>query len=1123
MSSTDEDLNLTHKYQKKTDKQHILDNPNIYTGSMEETTSKLYVLNEKSDRIVLRSMTWIPGLVKLCDEAFVNCHDHAVRTATPPDDIDASNTHFPVTTIEITIREDGTIVFYNDGNGIDVVKHPEHKTWIPEMIFAHLRTGTNYDKSVKTIVGGQNGFGSKLIFIWSTTGELETVDFNRGLKFVQTYSDNLDVISKPIITKCNKKPYTKITFKPDYQRLGMSGITSDIIDIFKKRAYDIAAVTNKKIKVKLNGCLIPVRTFADYIDMYIGLKLETKRVYETSHERWEYAISLSQSDEFSQISFVNGIHTSRGGKHVEYLMNQIIRKLIAYIEKKKKITVKPLTLRDQMMLFLRCDIENPSFESQTKDFMSSPSTKFGSSCVVSDAFIEKIAKLGIMDKAVDLTTFKENKVHAKKTDGSKSKSIRGIPKLVDANFAGTAKSQLCTLILCEGDSAKAGVISGLSKEDRNIFGVYPMKGKLFNVRGETTKRISENKEITEIKQIMGLETKKEYKTIEDVKKNLRYNKIIFMTDQDLDGSHIKGLIVNMFDSQWVSLLKLNLLGFMNTPIIKAWKGKHEKLFYNEGQYQEWKETDTKGWVIKYYKGLGTSTGKEFKEYFKDKKFVMFSYDEQDGNAIDMVFNKKRVPERKQWLINYDPTKCLNTDIQNVSCKQFLNEEMIHFSRYDCARSIGNVMDGFKISQRKVYFGVFKKNLSKEIKVAQLSGYISEHTCYHHGEASLNGTIIGMAQDFVGSNNIPLLLPKGQFGTRHQGGKDSASERYIFTQENPVTKLIFNENDKDVLTYLEDDGTSIEPKFYAPIIPMILVNGCRGIGTGFSTNVMCYNPIDLIQFVKSLLVGDTSPSIPINPYYNGFIGKIIKTSPNKYIIKGVYTKTDKNTIIVSELPIGTWTTDYKEYLEKEMDSSNKYIKDINDMSTDKNVCFTIKFNSGIIDKLESVVIDKNTNGLEKMLGLTTPYSTSNMHLYDANDILKKYKSVEDIIKDYYATRLKLYGDRIIHIMAILNSELFILSNKARYITENLEGTIDLRHKKKQEITDILVSKKYDMDNDDDFKYLIKMPMDSVSVENVSKILNQKKLKEIELTKYTNMKPETLWLDELNSLESMLKKK
>ena len=623
------DTILANKYQQKTDKQHILDNPDTYIGSVEHIESVQWILNDEGNKIVEKNIAYIPALFKLFDEGIVNCRDHVIRMQQA--EHNSIPNSLPVTYIDISIQDDGTITMTNDGNGIDIAQHPEYNIWIPELIFGHLRTSTNYDKTEKKIVGGKNGFGFKLVLIWSTYGYIETIDHVRGLKYTQEFRNNLDVIEKPSITKCKSKPYTKIVFKPDYARLGIPGLTPDVIALLRKRVFDVAAVTDKSLKVKYNSQLIPVKNFQQYIDMYVGGKDAVPRVYEEAGPRWEYAVALSPTHEFIHVSFVNGIHTAKGGKHVEFILNQITRKLVAYIEKKKKVVVNANSIKEQLILFMRCDIENPSFDSQTKDFMNTPSAKFGSTCSVSDKFIEKLAKMGVMDAACALTEVKENKA-AKKTDGTKSKNVRGIPKLIDANWAGTEKSSQCIIIFCEGDSAKAGIVSGLSSEDRNTIGVYPMKGKILNVRGELVKKIAENKEIAEIKKILGLETGKEYASINDVNKSLRYGRVLFMTDQDLDGSHIKGLCINLFQSEWPTLSHIpGFIGFMNTPILKARKGAQEMIFYSEGEYQSWKEDNdsngsnggSKGWKIKYYKGLGTSTGKEFKEYFAQKKLVGF--------------------------------------------------------------------------------------------------------------------------------------------------------------------------------------------------------------------------------------------------------------------------------------------------------------------------------------------------------------------------------------------------------------------------------------------------------------------------------------------------------------------
>ena len=460
--------NLSKKYQQKTDKQHILDNPDTYVGSIENVDSSMWILNPETSKISEQKIQYIPALYKLFDEGIVNCRDHVIRMAQAS--ANGEENVNQVSNIDISIGEDGTITMFNDGNGIDIAKHPEYDLWIPEMIFGHLRTSTNYNKEEEKIVGGKNGFGFKLVLIWSTEGSVETIDHKRGLKYCQNFHDNLNTIDTPKITKCKTKPFTRITFKPDYTRLGIDGMTPDMINLFKRRIYDIAAVTSKTVKVKCNSQLIPVKTFQQYVDMY--LEDGAKKVYEAANDRWEYAVSLSPSHEFSQVSFVNGIYTSKGGKHVDYIVGQITRKLVALIEKKKKVTVNASAIKEQLIVFIRCDIVNPAFDSQTKDYMNTPSSKFGSTCSVDDKTIDKIAKLGIIDIACAISQIKDTKA-AKKTDGTKTKNIRGIPKLIDANWAGTAKSGECMLILCEGDSAKAGIVSGLSSDDRNLIGRIP--------------------------------------------------------------------------------------------------------------------------------------------------------------------------------------------------------------------------------------------------------------------------------------------------------------------------------------------------------------------------------------------------------------------------------------------------------------------------------------------------------------------------------------------------------------------------------------------------------------------------------------------------------------------------
>ena len=763
-----------------------------------------------------------------------------------------------------------------------------------------------------------------------------------------------------------------------------------------------------------------------------------------------------------------------------------------------------------------------------------------------------------MDAACALTEVKDTKA-AKKTDGVKSRTVRGIPKLMDANFAGTDKSAQCTIIFCEGDSAKAGIVSGLSKDDRNFIGVYPMKGKMFNVRGEAVKRIAENHEIAEIKQIMGLETGREY-TLELVASKLRYGKILFMTDQDLDGSHIKGLGINLFQSEWASLSHIpGFIGFMNTPILKATRGGgggggggggQTRLFYNDGEYEEWKRTlaptaeeqdaALKAWNIKYYKGLGTSTGKEFKEYFDQKKIVSFVHGGAAcDDAIDMAFNKKRADDRKMWLTAYSRETFLDTRRPEVSYSDFIDREMIHFSVYDNERSIPNLMDGQKLGQRKILYAAFKKGLTRqEIKVAQFSGYVSEHSGYHHGEASLNATIVGMAQNYVGSNNINLFEPNGQFGSRIVGGRDAASERYIFTVLNPLTRLLFRPEDDGIMKYLNDDGEIVEPVFYAPIIPMILVNGTKGIGTGFSTDIMCYNPTQIIAYMKALISDADSADavsasrLAIEPYYHGFRGTIARMAdpttvaapgPAKYAIKGVYATIDDHRIRVTELPVGYWTEDFKAHLEALMEPSTggstvvpPFVKEYCDMSTDTVVDFTITLTHPIKDADRCSAGATECNALEKALKLYTTQTTSNMNLFDEREQLHKYETIYEIARSFFRVRRTIYDQRKQSMLAKLRNELLVLSNRARYIQEQLDDTLDLRRQKRDALLAILKSKCY-AEHDGGYDYLLKMPMDGVTDEKVVALLHERDTKQRDYDDLVQTGAAKLWMRDLEALE------
>ena len=1154
------------KYKKYELLEHILALPDTYIGSIEPQKITSFIYDEATKKMISEELTYIPGLLKIFDEVIVNAIDHSMRLRA--DEAKAANGKTDikhVKNIKVSIdKESGRITIMNDGNGVDIKKHSSYgDLWIPELIFGELLTSTNYDKGEEKIWGGKNGYGSKLTNIFSKEFVIETVDHNSKKIYTQTFSDNMTKRTPADVKASSKVPYTQISFVPDYERFGMKNMTEDIYKLFHRRVIDACATTPKDVSVYFNGEKLMIKDFEKYCELFLDKK-EQPFVYEACGERWEVVASISSSGSFEFLSFVNGINTIKGGKHIEYITNMITKNLVDMTLAKKKKPVKTQHIKDNLFVFVKALIVNPSFDSQSKETLTTPVAKFGSKCELSEKFYDKLFKIGIVDKALSITEFYDKKKLVK-TDGKKLSRII-VPKLDDANFAGTKQSAECTLILTEGDSAKTMAISGLSVIGRDKYGVFPLRGKILNVKDATTQKISDNNEITAIKKIMGLEQNKKYTDLSQ----LRYGSIMIMTDQDHDGSHIKGLIFNIFQSMWHELYAIpGFLTSMLTPIIKATNNRGTDVaavieFYNMSDYERWSETAVAkngSWKIKYYKGLGTSNDQEAKEYFKNMKKITYTYDENADEVIDLAFNKKRADDRKDWLANYDKDNVLDYTNLEVDFKTFVDKDLIHFSNRDLQRSINHICDGLKESTRKILFACFKRRLyTNEIKVAQLSGYVSEVSAYHHGEASLQQAIVGMAQIYVGTNNINLLSPNGQFGSRCQGGQDASSARYIFTLLSKLTKLIFKEEDNNILNYQDDDGQQIEPEFYIPVIPMVLVNGGIGIGTGYSTNIPQFNPTEIIGACKYIcdaiksadLNGDTEEGMDniyetidmieiadMIPYYLGFNGTIQKndkSDSNTYISKGVYRWVDNETVEITELPIGTWTEDYKEFLETMITNGLHNLKFIENHYTSKNVKFVLHFNGNVRDTLE----DK----FEQLFKMSSSknMSINNIHLFNKNGSIQKYDTTSEIIKEWAKTRILKYLERKAYQIKILEKDYLVLSAKIRFILDVIAGNIQIMNKKLTDIALRLVELKYprigevgDAVDDEgtgavaagaavadknikDFNYLLRMPISQLTFDR--KIILEKEVDELSknLANLRNNRIEDLWMTDLTELET-----
>lgn len=1072
---------------------HVIERPDMYIGDIEITTGERWIYDNEKGQIVKSTVTYNPGLEQCIMELLTNATDRAQ---------DEFNN---VTRIDIDIDNE-SISIRNDGKSIPIEVH-ETGVYVPELIFGHLLTSSNYKKDVKRTVGGKNGIGAKAANIFSKRFEVSVQ--NKNKLYTQKFEERMKKIHRPKIVSKKTKSFVKIQYEPYLPAFGMKSLhENDTIKIIEKRIIDASAVTNSKVVVYYNGNQVMIKDFQNYMDLYIGSKSDAKRVYVDATERWSVGFALNPYPFAVQISFVNGICTENGGTHVKYVLDPVVKKITEQLqEKNKNLTIRPQYVRDNIIVFVKCLIENPTFDSQTKQLHTTKVQKFGSKMSITDTMIQKIVKLGITENITQIAKAKELK-SLTKTDGKKRARLSGLPKLSDAIFAGTDKSKDCTLILTEGDSAKATAMSGLAVVGNEYFGVFPLKGKLLNVRCVSIRKVKDNEELCSINKILGL-VHGEMDT-----NNLRYGKIMLLTDADVDGQHIKGLLINYLGYFWPKIIRTNFITCLITPIVKV-SGRSRVLeFYNETEYKSWKEENQsilKRVKIKYYKGLGTSTAKEAKEYFRNlnTNLIKYSFDEEresvDTKSIELAFSdskKKNTDKRKDWISksiehihekNERKEPLIDYTKKTFNVHEFIHNELVQYSIYDNHRSIPHLMDGLKPSQRKIIYACLKKNLFKsEMKVAQLSGYVSEQTSYHHGETSLQQAIIGMAQNFVGSNNLNLLHPNGQFGSRFSGGKDSASARYIFTYLEPYVKNLFHEHDTPLLDFLEDDGFPIEPRFYVPTLPLLLINGADGIGTGWSTTIPCFNPEDIKENLLILLRKSGEELKKMDPWYRGFKGKIIRISDNQWKSIGIYDITYKGQfgmIEITELPVQVWVDDYKIFLTKLEDED--LITHYDDLCNDERILFKIKVKKSQLKRLEA---DKK---IEKTFKLEKSIRTSNLHCFSYDGVIKKYECVEDILRDYFDYRLDYYRRRKKNLEDKISKEIDFYSEKMRFIEYVIEEKIKIFRMPKAEIYTQLDH--YEFLNKDK---LIEMKIHEFTKEKIDEmrkkinqlILSEKKIKE-----------------------------
>jgi DNA topoisomerase-2 len=1140
--------NIQKKYVTLSDIDHVLLRPEVNIGSTEPVEHLEYIVDENFTTITEKTVIISEALVRIFVEVLANAVDNIQRS---------KNSSTPCKCIKIEIDEDGRTMVHNDGQIIKITKDENDGVEIEgkkclvynhELVFGHLRSGSNYDDTIVRETSGKNGIGVKCTNILSSSFKVIGVDPENRKKLIQEWTNNMKNTAGPIVSSSSVKVgYTEIIYYPDFSKLGSKNkYSSDAIGIFRKHVLDVAMLASSEgVSVYFNNKKLPIKKFSDY----------TKFFKEDVNEK--EIVSISEEDKSSEvtiifvkgegmkkrpISFVNGLFTKDGGQHVDGWTKPFFANLLAALNKPSRGKDKDLKMTQKDVVpyfrfFVRSTVDKPQFDCQNKNRLKFPNLKY----TIPDKVISKVCKWSSVQEL-------KEKIHEKMVAGKNLNIIKTLndkkrrPKVSvkeydPANNAGTSRSSKCILIVCEGLSAKtyavAGINTGVSipllsgqeetRKGRDWFGILPLRGKFLNVRNASNDKMIKNTVVTDLVNAMGLTFGMDY-TTQKARNSLNYGSIMIIPDPDEDGIHIEGLVLNFFHHHFPTLFKTDTSVFpfmssMKIPIIKVTGQNINKEFFTHEAFNRTKEENKwgKNYKIKYFKGLGTTKYEDVPKIF-GKKMVVFHADLLADENMEKAFKDEEADERKEWLKQYNPkNRTFDLDypdkVLQLDISTFVNEELIKFSIEDCKRSLPHLMDGQKESQRKVIFGLKQWNGKKDgnlrdsIKVAQLGAFVAQKTDYKHGEQNLFDTIIKMAQDFVGSNNLPLLERDGQFGTRLSGGKDSASPRYIYVKQPPILNKIFRPEDDPILDYVEDG----EPTFYAPVLPLICINGSVGVGTGFSCNIPMFNPKDILLGIKQWInmrdIGEKYV-FKYKPWYKNFIGEIEKNGGSgRYASYGIVTKLNddkKKEYKVSELPINMWSDKFKEICEQLMES---------------NVIIDWKFGDTEVSKVDFRI--KSLNELTREdLKLKSYIHTSNMVMFDHENKIHKFETLNGILQRFCKERLKLYEKRRKYMLNKIKKLLLIAENKKRFMVDVIDGKIKILLQEDDAVTKQLIEKKYSTD-EGSFDYLLNMNIGGFRKNNVEKLEAKIENMKIEIEWFTNTTDGKMWIKDLEELEPFIK--
>ncbi len=1152
---------LNEKVGKQLDPfEHARKRPTNYIGPIKtvKATKKIVVTREDSDFFEESSIQYNQGLERIFIEILSNAKDNYWES---------QKNGVKMTFIKVNFSlDDGSISVENDGLPIPVIKHPYQITdhegkkiiqeaYPAEKFFGNMNFGTNFDKDrEKKKSSGLNGMGGKLANIFSTEFEVFVKDHYNKKTFLQKYSSAGKKKEKPVI-KAHRGAgsSTKIVFTPDYEYFGFTDYKAFEM-VIKRHCYDTAFVF-PGLRVYYNGQLIKFTSFGKIVDFYskekIRLQLKVENgddcVIVPNMQALEKPIENSSGP--INISFINGIRCDEGGVHVNAWAGLVLNKFknLYNLKAKKKISDKK-TLYPFFTFYVRSEtVEEISFEHGNVK----------NKCVTPDPYpllqdTDKKAFNKIIDSQVQkmlkwpVVALIEAKLAGRKPGVKKFGHIFG-SNFQHANKAGPNYKGAVPRVsfILEGVSAN-GLFENIRARTEggpDYFGGIQIRGKFSNVEKKTNGATLNGEEVSfdddaihqDLKAFYNLRNGVDY-SIQENLKTLNYDIAYAMTDADDDGIHIRGLLI-IFFSQFKGLLESGFFGSFNTyNVILTPKGKKtEKLyFFSHLEFQKWMAEGTRDlskYNPRYFKGLGSYAPEDYKLHTtpEGRKTNIFV---KDPNAIDslrIAFSTK-TGTRKEWMAKTikksmgDIKLCPPTGKLNIS--DFVNRDLIHFFIMTLSRALPSRIDGMKQSQRQIIDTILShpETHSKNVSLVTLEGMVKSHTGYEH--ASVYLVVCNMAIGYPGSNNLPLLLNQGAYANRVTGV--NAKPRYLFTRATPELKTIYRDEDIPLLTRKINSGREAEYDFLLPVVPIHLINGSEGIGSGWASTIHSYNPKDIIDGLRKCNRKKFDVNAPdFKPWFRGFIGKIYEENGAIYS-EGSLKKLEDGSYHINEIPIGVFNIDvHTKYLnpwvgEESVTSKkakkkgkNTKIEEITEkkinkakklLDATKNVAFP-----------ETIVIPNPKGDLSKddFGFLKRRLKASNLTVVDENGMPITFNTARELLQDFYNCRIKYYPLRKAYWTKYYNLQIQIAQSKIRFIRAVNAGEIVMSRPEK-EVIDTLDDEGY-LQVDGSYEYLLKMSIRSLTIDKAKKLESEVADLKEKRDYYKNTSSEDLFEKDLDDFE------